>query len=301
MMKNSYLKKILIGLKYLIIYYISASMICFAIPKFLFMQFRVLHYASYVPLVEVSKTQHMWSFFGRSYHYNLFIGITEFLIGVFIVFRRTRLIALLMALGVCSNILILNIEFDIDFAIGHTFVDFVLIVVLLSEYYRDLYKFFIQLGGKFNHVMNTGQNIFKRYFPVFFVVVLSVSYFIFAFNLRATVNEDVVGAYKIERVSINNTPVILNNGNLGSDPMMFLEYNNQIVLSVNDTAYYGHYVLVKDSIKIRLNHPTNFQFKSMDGLIKDNNSILGEMDEKKLFQMDYTRIDGKKDYLNDLY
>src|SRR5699024_9129071 len=109
-------RKTLQGFRLLCIYYLSATMICFAISKFLYMQFRVLHWESYVPLVEVSKLQHMWSFFGRSYNYNLFIGIAEFLIGVLIVFKRTRLIALLLLFGLSLNILILNIEFDIYFA-----------------------------------------------------------------------------------------------------------------------------------------------------------------------------------------
>ena len=138
-------------MKYLFIYYLSAKMIVFAIPKLLFTQFRILHWESYVPLVELSKYQHMWSFFGRSYNYNLFIGSIEILIGALIVFKRTRLIALLVALGIFTNILILNIEFDIYFAIAHIFADWLIVILLLSNYYGDLYKFFVTLGGKFNH------------------------------------------------------------------------------------------------------------------------------------------------------
>jgi len=112
-LKNITLKNILVVFKYLLIYYLSAKMICFAIPKLLHMQFRVMHYESYLPLAEISKYQHMWSFFGRSYNYNIFISLAEFLIGAIVVFKRTRLIALLISLGVCANLIILNIEFDI--------------------------------------------------------------------------------------------------------------------------------------------------------------------------------------------
>ncbi len=53
------------------------------------------------------------SFFGRSYAYNIFIGLTELAVGVLVVFKRTRLIALLISLGVCLNIFIINFEFDL--------------------------------------------------------------------------------------------------------------------------------------------------------------------------------------------
>jgi len=136
-MKQLTLRNVLNVLKYLLIYYLSAKMICFAIPKLLHMQFRVLHYESYLPLAEISKYQHMWSFFGRSYNYNIFIGLAEFLIGALVVFKRTRLIALLISLGVCANIIILNIEFEIFFALEHVLVDFAITLILLSLHLHD--------------------------------------------------------------------------------------------------------------------------------------------------------------------
>lgn len=183
-MKNSKLAKFLRILKYLAIYYLSTKMICFAIPKILFMQFRVLHWQSFVPLIEVSKQQHMWSFFGRSYNYNLFIGITEFLVGILIVFDRTRLIALIMALGLCVNILILNIEFDIYYAISHASMDLALTLLLLFGYRKDLYKFFVKLGGKFDDSIVVSKGKLARIFPYTFIIVLSFSYLIFSIYIR---------------------------------------------------------------------------------------------------------------------
>ena len=300
-MKNKYIKKFLIVLKYLAIYFLATKLICFAIPKFLFMQFRVLHYEAYAPLIEISKTQHMWSFFGRSYHYNLFIGLAEFLIGVFIVFKRTRLIALLMALGLYSNLLVLNTEFDINFAIGHTIFDFTLVLLLLADYYQDIYTFFIQLGGRINKPLTFEKNKVKRYFPAFFIVILSVSYFIFALNLKSTVNDEVIGSYKIEGLTIDNTTVELSNGKIGKDPMLFIEHNNQIVFSINDSLYFGNYALEKDSIRIGFyQQPTEFQIRTIFGIIK-NNTISGESYDKHSIQLNYTRIDSKKNYLNGLY
>lgn len=303
-MKNPNLTKALTVLKYLAIYYLSAKMICFAIPKFLFMQFRVLNWQSYVPLVELSKYQHMWSFFGRSYNYNLFIGITEFLIGVLIVFKRTRLIALLLALGLCINILILNIEFDIYFATSHVAEDLILTVLLLTGYHKDLYTFFIRFGGKFNDSMGITKGKFARFFPYGFVIVLSISYFIFSLYIKSkyTADEDIVGAYKIKKMKINDSIINLGKGKLTNDPMMFFEYNSQFVLSIEDTLYKGRFIVNDDRIRIYLDYPTGFKMKSMIGSIKNDNSIIiGKVDEKRPFEIIYERIDGSKNYLNELY
>lgn len=272
-------------------------MIVFAVPKLLFTQFRILHWESYVPLVELSKYQHMWSFFGRSHNYNLFIGSIEVLIGVLIVFKRTRLIALLIALGIFTNILILNIEFDIYFAIAHIFQDWLIVIFLLSNYYGDLYKFFVTLGGKFNHSIKFEKNRFKRYFPYVFLLTILISDLTIVFNTKPTVNEKVVGAYKIESIKVNESVLDIDKGDIGKFPMMFIEHNHQFVLSINDTVYFGNYRLNKDSIKIYINYP---KMRSLDGLIKDS-SLVGKTIDNQFIHLNYKRIDGKKNYLNDLY
>lgn len=301
-MKKNSLKNVLEILKYLGIYYLSAKMICFAIPKILFMQFRVSHWESYVPLVEVSKYHHMWSFFGRSYNYNLFIGITEFLIGGLILFKRTRLIALLLSLGLCINILILNIEFDIYFAISHITLDLAITIILLSSYRNDLYKFFIKLGGKLDGSIIRPKSKFTKLFPYAFLITLSVSYFIYSFHIKSKyiVDENVIGSYKIKTIKVNDSIVELNKGNIGKNPMMFIEHNNQFVLSIEDTLYMGRYILNDKTITIYLDNPTNFGMKSLVGAIK-NDTIRGKMDEKHSMEIFYERVDASKDYLNDLY
>lgn len=55
-----------------------------------------------------------WSIMGRSYSYNLFIGITELLVGIGLLIRKTRFISLVAALFVCVNILAVNLSFGIS-------------------------------------------------------------------------------------------------------------------------------------------------------------------------------------------
>lgn len=267
------------------------------------MQFRMLHWESYTPLVEISKLKHMWSFFGRSYNYNLFIGLVEFLIGGLILFNRTRLIGLLLALGLCINILILNIEFDVYFAVWHIAEDLIIVLILLLGYRKDVYKFFIELGGRMNKPMTQPKTKFSRLFPYFFLVTLSVSYFLFSFHTKSKyiVDEDVTGSFKIQSIRINDSIIDLGKGKIGNEPMMFIEHNNQFVLSIEDTLYMGKYILDDKKITIYLDSPTNFGMTSLIGGSFDNNSIKGKINENRSLDLIYERIDGKKDYLNDLY
>jgi len=297
------MKKILINIiKYLAIYYLSAKMITFAIPKMLFMQFRIMHWESYVPLVELSKYQHMWSFFGRSYNYNLFIGLVEFLIGAMILFNRTRLMALLLSLGLCVNILILNIEFDITFAIAHVGFDLAVTLILLAGYRHDLYRFFIRMGGKLEGPVSPVRNKFLRILPAAFLIVLSTGYFAFSYHIKATYvpDENLIGSYQLESVRLNDSVMKVDKGSIGKTPMAFIEHNNLFVLSIEDTIYKGSYVLNDQTIDIYLKHPTKIGFSHLTGSIKPD-TLTGVIDNNQRVEFALKRIDDDKDYLNALY
>ncbi len=301
-MKKLTLKNIQTVLTYLAIYYLSVKMICFAIPKILFMQFRIPTYSAYVTLAEMSEYQHMWSFFGRSQNYNIFLGITEFLIGALILFKRTRLIALLISLGVCINILILNIEFKILFATQHIILDLFITIILLVSYRKDLHHFFIQLGGKRDGIIIKSKRKFTQLFPYLFLILVSVSYFSFSLYIKSVYIGDptIIGAYSIEKIKVNDSIFKPSVGQFGTEPMMFIENNNQFVLSIEDTLYMGAYQINDKDIEFGLYNSTKFGLTSFSGII-DTLSLKGKNEKEDLIHIFHKRIDGKKNYLNDLY
>ncbi|HZI69064.1 MAG TPA: hypothetical protein VFD44_05115, partial [Hanamia sp.] len=125
-------------IKYLAIYFVSFVLLSFAVSKFLGAQFQVYNYAEYTPLKELPRFWHAWSFFGRSYAYNVFIGITELTAGILILFDRTRLAGLLLAVGIYVNIIFIDVEFEVNNAIVHSTVEFIIICFLLLPYLPDL-------------------------------------------------------------------------------------------------------------------------------------------------------------------
>lgn len=277
------------------------KMICFAIPKFLFMQFRNLHYNSFIHLGEISKTQHMWSFFGRSYNYNLFIGLIEFLIGILIVFKKTRLIALLLSIGVCSNILILNIEFDADFALYHAFLDFMITVVLLFEYRKDLYQFFVTLGGTFKHQPTVPRPSWLKKLPYVYIVAFPIGYFIFAYKIRSTVDEELVGSYQIKAFRIDKHLFPLEKGKLGSLPVICFEHNNTVMLSINNGIYFGSYSSKDGQIDMQFNHAGDKRIRTIRGDFKNHRKLSGSLNDSTSVNMELERLPIKKDYMNNMY
>lgn len=300
-LKSNILIKILNVIKFLAIVYLSMKMICFAIPKFLFMQFRSLHYKSFIPLSEISKTQHMWSFFGRSHNYNIFIGLMELLIGVLIVFKRTRLIALLLSIGVCSNIVILNIEFDITFALHHAILDLSITILLLIEYHKDLYTFFIAFGGKLREQVTSTRNSFFKKLPYIYVIIFPLGYFIFAYYIRSSVNEEIVGSYKIVSFQGNKDFFEIKKGKLAASPMIFFEHNNMVVLSVNDSVYFGRYSAKDKKISIQFNPIIDHKIGSIKGDFQDNRFLKAKINDSVSVNIELEKLSAKKDYLNNLY
>lgn len=300
-MKTNLRSKIIDVIQTMAITYLSMKMICFAIPKFLFMQFRNLHYNSFLPLGEISKIQHMWSFFGRSYNYNLFIGMAEFLIGILIVFKRTRLIALLLSVGVCSNILILNIEFDADFALYHAFLDFLITVMLLLDYRIDLYQFFVAFGGKLKSQVSPPGKPWLKKLVYIYVIIFPIGYFIFAYQLRSTVDEKLVGSYQIKTFQVDGRPFTLEKGMLGSLPMIFFEHNNTVVLSINKGIYFGRYENKEGMINMKFNRVADQQIKAIKASFRDNKILKGKMNDSTSLQMEVEKLPAKKDYMNNMY
>ena len=83
-----------------------------------------------------------WSTMGTSYFYSVFTGILELCAAVMIFFYRTRLIGLLISLGIFINILGINLGFDISVKL-FSFVLLSMVVFALQDDWASLYRFFI--------------------------------------------------------------------------------------------------------------------------------------------------------------
>ena len=69
-------------------------------------------------LGDMSPMRLLWAFMGHSTAYTVFTGATELLAGVLILFRRTRLIGALLVAAIMSNVLMLNLSYDVPVKLG---------------------------------------------------------------------------------------------------------------------------------------------------------------------------------------
>lgn len=301
-MKNHLFIKVIKVAKYLAILLLSVDMIALAIPKLLHMQFRLDHYRTFVPLAELPKPELMMSFFARSYAYNIFIGLTELAIGILIVFKRTRLIGLLISLGVCLNIFIINIEFDLGYGmISHVIMTLSLTIILLIEYRKDLYKFFVELGGKINgKAMKVNDGIWKK-LRIIYVIIFPIAYFTFSYWVISSFDYSFIGSYEIKEARIGDSLVKFKKGGITSEPMLFFEKNDRVVLSVNDSIHYGWYEIEDEQLQMNFRKSTNHGLEYIDAQIKDHKFINGKINDSISIQIEIYRLPKERDYLNNLY
>lgn len=288
-MNKQFFSKFLITLQYIGIYIISYVMILFSTAKLFNVQFNVYNFAGYKPLNETPLFTHAWSFFGRSYVYNAFLGIIELVIGIFILFKRTRLLALLMAVGVYVNVLIIDFEFEVKSAQMHAMIEFLIVLLLLIPYYKSIWKFFWSMSGSFstNHLTNNKK--WYVFIPVIFLIIVITATVLELKQILA--NDDTLkGSYTVNNLIVNNDTLELKGGKYTKKPMMFLEFGNVFILSVNDSTYWADYTREGNKFSVKLDKNFN-NIKSFMGTIDTSKNLINATtNDSSKMQLNFTRI-----------
>lgn len=275
---KSFAKKILSVLESLGIYFISLVMISFATPKFFNTQFQLFLHSGYMPFKEISSYTLAWSFLGYSYKYNLFLGIAEFTAGSLVLFKRTRLIGLLLALALYTNIVIIDLEFQVVEAIVHAIIELVILILLLLPYTKDLKTFFWDHGGKMiKEIPNLPSKKWKAYFPYAFLTVLILV--LLAEGIYNINNKDkIMGEYNINQCIVNKDTLDFKGGKYTKQPMLFFEFANTCIFSVNEKSLWADYYTTPDSIKIKFDKDLA-GIKTIHGkLDREGGKIIGTTD-----------------------
>ena len=89
---------------------------------------------------DLDKDILFWSTMGSSYSYNIFMGISEIIPGIFLFFGKTRKLGLLLALGVLLNVVAINFSFDISVKLFSGFLLFIAFY-LIGPFAVNLWRF----------------------------------------------------------------------------------------------------------------------------------------------------------------
>jgi hypothetical protein len=124
-------------------YYIAMYAFAYGILKIFALQmiFPSLHQMA-TPLGDLLPMRLSWLFIGYSTPYQVFSGIAEVLAGLLLLYRRTATLGTLLALGVFTNVMMLNLSYDIPVKIFSIQLVLVCLFLLANEAGR-IWDFFV--------------------------------------------------------------------------------------------------------------------------------------------------------------
>ena len=103
-----------------------------------------------------------------------------------------------------------------------------------------------------------------------------------------------IGAYTISDLSVNEEKLELGQAKYTKKPMLFFEFRNGFVLSVNDSSYHGNYEIKADSIFISFDNDFR-NIKSFKATIYNNErTIKGLTNNKQPFEISIEKISKSK-------
>ena len=127
-----------------LILYLSLQLLIYGLDKMFKAQFFFPESNSlFTPLKDLSKDILYWSTMGVSRSYSMFLGGAEILVAVFLWFKKTRLLAIVLGTGIMINVVAVNFSFDISVKVYSLFL-LVSFLILLSPYLNFLYEVFTQ-------------------------------------------------------------------------------------------------------------------------------------------------------------
>lgn len=282
------MRKAIPVLKVVALYYVSGTLILFAIAKFFGAQFQEVNFLKYIPLGELSNRQLAWAFFGRSYGYTLFLGLAEFIAAALLLFERTRLAGLLLALGIYTNVVLVDLEYEVNDAIQHATIELLIVLIWLFGYLQDLKRSF--WDGRGAPLPQEPRTVLRSgvYLPLAFMLCTS-GYALYRYRARLGPPEAIIGAYKVQELSVDSVRLDLGPGEYTKAPMVFFEYGHDLVLSANDSTYRGTYSLEGDSVAISLDREVK-GIRSLKAVMHEDGVMMGVTNTRQRFTVSMDRM-----------
>lgn len=178
----------------------------------------------YTPLGQLSKDIAFWSVTGSSYTYNLFLGLCEVFVAMLLLFQRTRFFGSMLSIVTFTQIVWINLAFDIS--VKGLSISLLIMSIVLSFTYLNQWKRIF--GYSTNTESNQDNTTISRYMK-WGIVVLILAECIVSSIKTGNFNDDTVkrplhhGAYEI----IGNPTF----------KKVFIHRRNYIILLSNDDQW----------------------------------------------------------------
>jgi hypothetical protein len=163
-------------------YYLALLLLKYGLDKIFLHQFYTPEPNTlFTPFGQMEKELLYWSVMGTSSFYSYFMGSLEVIAALLLLFKKTRLLALLFSFGILLNIIAVNFGFDISVKLYSLFLLFICICLLIPWLY-SLYHFFMEkksipapepgllrksFAGMFLKWLAVGLIILEGFYPYF--------------------------------------------------------------------------------------------------------------------------------------
>lgn len=239
-------KQMVQWIQMVLVYYLSVIILRYGFDKIFMIQFYLPEPNTlYTPLGILDKDILYWSTMGSSKAYNLFLGISEVLVAIFLLIKQTRAFGLLLLSSILLNVVLVNLGFDISVKLYSSFL-FLICLTLLAPAFTSLFQFLI-LNKSVQLKIITGQNLFRSKILKLSLKVLLLL-FIFAESLlphiQSTENQHEIsqnklhGAYEILKLTDGQKAEIT----MTLKPKrLFIHKNNYLIFQYENDAMQDFY------------------------------------------------------------
>lgn len=170
--------KLYYWLTVLIRYYLAANLFSFALEKFFKTQFGDLtFYQLAQPVGDMTPMTLAYTFFGHSYPYNIFMGVAESA-ALLLLFRRTTPIGALLTAAAMTNVVAVNISYDIHAKVFASMM-LVMALFLLLPHIQRIFKFFF--SGEAVSLPIQQAPVFQKRWKNKAVLILKILVIVFQF------------------------------------------------------------------------------------------------------------------------
>lgn len=207
LIKRKCAKRFLMIIEYVCIIYISVILIKYGVDKIFKTQFPEPEYnILFTRFGNLDKDILFWSTMGTSKIYNIIIGSIELFSGALLLFKRSRFLGSLLAIISFSQILIINISFDISVKL------FSLILLLMSLFLvrKNGWELILKIieVPKNNFFDQTSFLPFKTFLKILVIGIVLVNVGMPYFNndFNAKTDDDVMHLTGVYRVNSSESP-----------------------------------------------------------------------------------------------
>jgi len=180
-------------------YFLALDLCVFGVMKFFHLQFITPLALLDNPFKTIPSGDIMWAFFGRSYVFTVIIGSLEILGSLMLVFRKTRLLGVIVLIPVMLNVFLLDFFYNTGAPIYVAIEIIALVYLLLIEKDR-LVKFFLVDKSdlpQFNFKSAAWKNVAR-------LSVVAIPLLLMAINKFPQYYPDINGKYMVKNLVINN-------------------------------------------------------------------------------------------------